>query len=230
MTHRHIIIWSVKVWFHLESNRMYDEETETFSSDIKELTGDVADLTKVASNNYTGVSLFTDETKETYRSTYEILSDISDIWDELTDRNRADLLQVLFGKTRADIGANIISNFASARNVMETVADSAGSAEKEMENIYQSLEYKINALKETGTGIWQNLFARDDIATVVELLTKLAEAIDFVTDKLGLFGTIGVGAGLVVLIKNLGKELPSMGVSPWMHKLSNCWENLTTLR
>ena len=84
------------------------------------------------------------------------------------------------------------------------MANSAGNAEKEMETITKSLEYKINALKETGTGIWQNLFARDDIATVVELLTKLAEAIDFVTDKLGLFGTIGAGAGIAALIKNLG--------------------------
>lgn len=110
------------------------------------------------------------------------------------------------------------------------MANSAGNAEKEMEIITKSLEYKINALKETGTGIWQNLFNREEMGIVIELLTKLAEAIEFVTDKLGLFGTIGVGAGLVVLIKNLGKELPSMGVSPWMHKLSNCWENLTTLR
>lgn len=55
-----------------ESNRMYDEETEELSDDLKTITGDIADLTKVASNNYQGISLFTDEDKETYKSTYEI--------------------------------------------------------------------------------------------------------------------------------------------------------------
>lgn len=112
----------------------------------------------------------------------------------------------MFGKNRASVGAALISQMKSGvyDEVIQSMDDSAGNAEKEMETITQSLEYKINALKETGTGIWQNLFGRDDIATVVELLTKLAEAIDFVTDKLGLFGTIGVGVGIAALVKNLG--------------------------
>lgn len=70
--------------------RGYDEESETLSEDLKSITGDIADLTKTASNNYTGVSLFTDETRETYKSTAQILKDISDIWDELTDKTQAE--------------------------------------------------------------------------------------------------------------------------------------------
>lgn len=81
--------------------RGYDEETEELSDDLKTITGDIADLTKTA-DNPTGVSLFTDDTKETYRSTYDILKDISEIYDQLSDKNRAQLLEKLFGKTRAN--------------------------------------------------------------------------------------------------------------------------------
>lgn len=183
--------------------RGYDEETEEYVGDVEKLTGQIADLTQTASNNFAGVSIFTDDTKTTYKSTYKVLEEIATIWDELTDKNQAKLLEVLFGKNRANVGAAILQNFESAQNAMNTMADSAGSAEQEMENIYSSLEYKINALKETGTGIWQNLFAREDISVVIELLTKLAEVIDFVTEKLGLFGTIGAGAGIFAFIKNL---------------------------
>lgn len=183
--------------------RGYDEETEEYVGDVEKLTGQIADLTQTASNNFAGVSIFTDDTKTTYKSTYKVLEEIATIWDELTDKNQAELLEVLFGKNRANVGAAILQNFESAQNAMNTMADSAGSAEQEMENIYSSLEYKINALKETGTGIWQNLFAREDISVVIELLTKLAEVIDFVTEKLGLFGTIGAGAGIFAFIKNL---------------------------
>ena len=183
--------------------RGYDEETEEYVGDVEKLTGQIADLTQTASNNFAGVSIFTDDTKTTYKSTYKVLEEIATIWDELTDKNQAELLEVLFGKNRANVGAAILQNFESAQNAMNTMADSAGSAEQEMENIYSSLEYKINALKETGTGIWQNLFAREDISVVIELLTKLAEVIDFVTEKLGLFGTIGAGVGIAALIKNL---------------------------
>lgn len=183
--------------------RGYDEETEEYVGNVEKLTGQIADLTQTASNNFAGVSIFTDDTKTTYKSTYKVLEEIATIWDELTDKNQAELLEVLFGKNRANVGAAILQNFESAQNAMNTMADSAGSAEQEMENIYSSLEYKINALKETGTGIWQNLFAREDISVVIELLTKLAEVIDFVTEKLGLFGTIGAGAGIFAFIKNL---------------------------
>lgn len=69
--------------------RGYDEETEEYSEDVAILTGKIADLTKTASNP-AGVSLFTDETKETYKSTADILRDISEIYDELTDKQQAD--------------------------------------------------------------------------------------------------------------------------------------------
>ena len=74
-----------------ESNSMYDEQTEELSEDLKTLTGDIANLTKVASNNFQGVSLFTDDAKENYKSTYQIFKDISSIWDELSDKQQADL-------------------------------------------------------------------------------------------------------------------------------------------
>ena len=168
------------------------------------LTGDVVDLTKAASNDFKGISLFTDETQTEYKDIYDYLKEIAGVIDEIDAKSKQDLIEKLFGKNRSNVGLAILNNFSAAEKALNTMANSAGNAEKEMETITQSLEYKINALKETGTGIWQNLFARDDIATVVELLTKLAEAIDFVTDKLGLFGTIGAGAGIAALIKNLG--------------------------
>lgn len=71
--------------------RGYDEQTEELSEDLKSLTGDIANLTKVASNNFQGVSLFTDDAKENYKSTYQIFKDISSIWDELSNKQQADL-------------------------------------------------------------------------------------------------------------------------------------------
>lgn len=83
--------------------RGYDETTEEYSEDIAVLTGEIADLTKVASNNNRGISLFEVGDPEQYRSTYDILKDIAGIWDEITDKNQAQLLEVLFGKQRANL-------------------------------------------------------------------------------------------------------------------------------
>lgn len=68
--------------------RGYDEETEEYIGNIEQLSGEIASLTKSASTPG-GISLFTDESKDTYKSTYQILDDISKIWNELTDKNQA---------------------------------------------------------------------------------------------------------------------------------------------
>lgn len=181
--------------------RGYDEETEEYVGGVEELTGAIADLTKTASNNNRGISLFEEGDPETYRSTYDILADIAEIYDELIDKNRADLLETLFGKQRAQVGAALLSNFEQADKAIKTMANSAGSAEAEMENIYQSLDYKLNALQETWVGVSQNLFDTDQMKLVVDGLIALSGAVDWLTDKLGLFGTVG----LVVIIGHLVK-------------------------
>lgn len=71
--------------------RSYDEQTEELSEDLKNISGDIANLTRVASNNFQGMTIFADETKETYLSTYEIIKNVSEIWDELSDKQQADL-------------------------------------------------------------------------------------------------------------------------------------------
>lgn len=181
--------------------RGYDEELEEYSADVAMLTGDIADLTKVASNNNRGVSLFEAGDPDTYRSTYDILQDIAEIWDELTDKNQAQLLEALFGKRQGQIGAAILSNFEQAQKVIETMENSAGSADREMEKIKNSLEYKLNALKETWVGVAQNLFQTDDLKVVVDALTAISGAIDTLTEHLGLFGSVGLITAISLVFK-----------------------------
>lgn len=181
--------------------RGYDEETEEYVGGIEELSGEIADLTKTASKPG-GISLFTDDSKTEFKSTTQLLRDISEIYDELTDKQQADLLEKLAGKRQGQVVAAILSNFGAVEKSLATMADSAGGAMREMEIIEESLEFKLNALKETSTGVFQNLFAKEDMIVVIELLTKLMEVLDFLTEKLGLFGTALTGIAIYAFVKN----------------------------
>ena len=183
--------------------RGYDEETNQLSDDLVNVTGEVADLTKTAQDSQ-GVSLFTDATQEHYRSMVEYLGDIADRWDQISEKNQTELLQKLFGKNRANAGAAIIQNFDQVRAAIEAMDKSAGSSEAEMSAIESSLSYKINALKETWVGCVQDMVDRGDLGTIVTGLTKVSEAITFLLDKLGILGSIGLGAGIFSGIKNVG--------------------------
>ena len=175
--------------------RGYDEQTEEFIGNVEQLSGEIADLTKTASTPG-GISLFTDDSKTEYKSTYQLLKEISEIYDQLNDQNQAKLLETLAGKRQGQIIAATINNFEAAEKAMESMANSAGSAEREMSVIMDSLDYKTNRLKETTTGVAQNLFQKDDMKTVVDDLTSVMNVIDKLTSKLGLFGSIGFGVGM----------------------------------
>lgn len=81
--------------------RGYDEETQQLSEDLVNVKGKVADLTKTASNP-NGISLFTDADQKHYKSMVEYLGEIADIWDDISEKNQTELLQLLFAKTRAN--------------------------------------------------------------------------------------------------------------------------------
>ena len=184
--------------------RALDEETGEYDETLGNIKNDISELT------HGKVSIMEDE--HTYRSTYDILKRISEIWGELTDKEQAGLLEKLFGKNRAQIGMAILSNFSAAEEAMEKMENSAGNADKEMSIIMDSLEYKLNALKETGTGIWQNLFPRESIGAAIDGLTAFANVLEKITGFLGPGGTLlaaGGIAGITALIKNFGQ--PSEG-------------------
>lgn len=180
----------------------YDEETEEFVGGVEILNGEIAKLTKTA-NNPRGISLFKDEDKTEYKSTTELLRDISKIYDDLTDKQQANLLEKLAGKRQGQIVAAMLNNFKAVESSLNTMTDSAGSAMREMGIIEDSLEYKINALTETATGFFQNLFNTEEMGTVIDFLTNLLNLITEITSHLGLLGTTVAGLGIYAAIKSI---------------------------
>ena len=114
------------------------------------------------------------------------------------------MLEALAGKRQGQIVGSILNNYKAVESSMESMANSAGNADAEMSVVMDSIDFKLNRLKETATGTAQNLFKREDMKTVVDALTSVMNVIDKLTSKLGLFGSIGVGAGLFAGIKNVG--------------------------
>lgn len=180
-----------------------NEETEELDDSLVNIKGDVYELTNGK------VSIMEDP--DTYKSTYQVLQEISKVWDELTDKQQAQLLDKLFGKTRAQIGASIISNFSQAEAAIKTMSESAGAADREMDIITNSLEYKLNAIRETFTGIWQNLFNREDLGNLLDFVQPLLNGLDVITEKLGLFKTAIAGLAIGSIVKNFVTMAKDLG-------------------
>ena len=68
--------------------RGYNEETEELDDGLKNIKGDIADLTKTASSP-NGISIYSDESTKELKSTRELLGEIADVYDQLTDKQQA---------------------------------------------------------------------------------------------------------------------------------------------
>lgn len=185
--------------------RGYDEETKEYIGGVEELSRKIADLTKTASTPK-GISLFSDKAETEYKSTRQLLQDISEIYNQLTNENKTALLEALAGKSNGQAVAAVLNNFDTVTQSLESMSNSAGNAEAEMAVAMDSLDYKLNQVKETGTGIAQNLFGDEDIKSIIDILNSFMGVLDNVTEKFGLLGTIGLGAGLFSGLKNVGRD------------------------
>ena len=151
-------------------------------------------LNGLAITDAQGVSIFKDGSTTEFKSLVDYFGEINAIWDEMTQKQQNDFLQKAFGKTQAQAGAAIIKNYDAVAESLRKIEESAGSADREMSIIEQSLEYKMNALKETWVGTVQEMIDRGDPGTLIDGLTGLSEAISFVLGKAGLLGSVGIGA------------------------------------
>lgn len=181
--------------------RGYDEETEALSDELANISGEVVDLTKTA-KKAEGVSLFTDASQTEYKTIYQYLHDISEVYDDLSAKNQQELMEKLFGKNRASIGQAILQNMTAADKAMDNMANSAGNAEAEMAVVTESITFHLNELKTTWEGIAMSFFNSDSIKLTVDVLTKLSEVIKLLIDNVGALGTVMIGGGIAAFIKN----------------------------
>ena len=190
---------------------------DTASDILNSITGNIQDNGPVISELTKtpempdGISLFTDETNETYKTTYRILSDIASVWEHLDSGSQTEIISTVSGGENIQPVTQLIESFDTARQSVILMSDSAGNAIQSINESTDGLNAKLNTLSETGAGIAQNLFGEKDMETATDAVNALGNALEWITGKLGLFGTMAAGAGLISGIKNIGKYVQAHG-------------------
>lgn len=180
-------------------------------AELEEMGEDTADLAQGTSKirkdilALSGVDIMLDE--NTFKSTYQILKEISDVYDDLSDVNKAAVLEKLAGKNNANTVAAVLQDFSIAQNVMDSMGNAAGSASEELNKYLDSIEGKLQTLSATFQEIAKNVLQSDFMKDLLDSLIAVANAIGKITESLGgldpLF-TIGTGAAIFASAKNKG--------------------------
>lgn len=148
--------------------------------------------------------IFRRVTKRTFKSTYQILKEISGVWDSLTDITQANILEKLGGKRNSNVVAALIDNFGTAESVLDYTANAEGSALAENEKYLESIEGHIQNFKVAFEDLSMNVIGTDMVKGVVDFGTGLVNAANVAADIAQTFG------GLKGLLISIGGTATSL--------------------
>lgn len=134
----------------------------------------------------------------TFKNSTQILREMADAWEDMTDIQRASALELMGGKRQANVLSALIQNFDTVESVIETSANSAGSALKENERYLDSIQGKIDQFNNAMQAMWSNTLDSDMVKGFVSLGTEIIKVID----KIGLLNTALIALATYSMIKN----------------------------
>lgn len=163
------------------------EETDENVENLSQMQGKVLNLTHGKVNIFDNAGDF--------KSTYEIMQGIADIYDDLTDSDKADLLETIAGKNRANEVAALIQNWDRVAQATESAENSANSAMAEQEKYANSLQGRLNSLTSSIQTISNAALDSGFLKGLVSGATEVINALNKVIDTIGIIPTVATVAG-----------------------------------
>lgn len=209
------------------------ESTDGIAVSVSKLRKEILSLT----NGKVDIQL--DE--NTFKSTYQILKELSEVWSELSDVTQANILERIGGKRNANVVAAILNNFNIAEKALRTSAESAGSALEENTKHLDSVSGRLGIFKASFQMLAADVMSKDRIKFWIDLGTNILNAADavakfanaigglptvlgaisgyFAAKGNGLIELTGSGDGILNQISILGKSISKIQSSVALNSL-----------
>lgn len=151
-----------------------------------------------------GVDIMLDE--NTFKSTYDIMDELSAKWQDLTNIQQASITELIAGKRQGNVISSLMSNFDIAREALQTSLNSEGSAIAEHEKWMTSLEAKTLQLKAAWEELSQAFLDDSGLKNLVDTGTTILSILTKIVDTFGSLPTLlAIVAGAMSFKKNIGR-------------------------
>ena len=180
-------------------------DAEAFGVSVDDMASSVSEL-RSELKSLTGVDIMKDAAGTEFKSTYQILKEISAVWDELTDVSKANVTEMLGGKRNSNAVLSVIEQFSIAEKSMEDAANSSNSAMTEQERMMDSIEGRLKQLNASFEKFSNDVMSSDLIKFFVTLATKIVDAADGMVNLAGSIPAITAAiSGVLSLMQMSGK-------------------------
>lgn len=128
--------------------------------------------------------------KDTYKDVYDIMQEISRVYDQLTDKDQAALLNLLGGKRNANAIQALIQQFKIAEDTLAQTENAAGSAMRENETYLDSIQGKMSQMSSAFQKLSGDLLDSSLVKGLVDIGTAVIDVTDDIVNLVGVLPTL----------------------------------------
>ena len=171
--------------------------TDGMASSVSELRSELKQLA--------GVDIMKDD--NTFKSTYQIMKELSEVWKDLSDTTQANITELIAGKRGGQSTSALLNNFSVAEDAMKQALNSSGSAMRENETYMQSLQAKLNQLDSAFQKFSTDLMKSDIPKFFVDLATAFVDGADNAVKFAGALPTLTAAISGVLSVMQMSGKL-----------------------
>lgn len=171
--------------------------TDGMADSVSELRSELKQLA--------GVDIMKDD--NTFKSTYQIMKELSDVWKDLSDTTQANITELISGKRGGQSTSALLNNFSVAEDAMKQALNSSGSAMRENQTYMDSLQAKLNQLDSAFQKFSTDLMKSDIPKFFVSLATVFVDGADSAVKFAGALPTLTAALSGVLSVMQMSGKL-----------------------
>jgi TP901 family phage tail tape measure protein len=135
----------------------------------------------------------------TFRNFADVLDDVGKKFNTLNNKQKAYIASTLGGVRQQSRLYSLFENYSESLDLYDKALDASGATQSKFNLYLESTEAHLNRLKDSATGVWQDLFDDNAIRNGIDFLNGIVSGLGFVIDKLGLLPTILTAVATTIL-------------------------------
>ena len=171
--------------------------TDGMANSVSELQSELKQLA--------GVDIMKDD--NTFKSTYQIMKELSEVWKDLSDTTQANITELISGKRGGQSTSALLNNFSVAEDAMKQALNSSGSAMRENQTYMDSLQAKLNQLDSAFQKFSTDLMKSDIPKFFVSLTTVFVDGADSAVKFAGALPTLTAAISGVLSVMQMSGKL-----------------------
>ena len=171
--------------------------TDGMADSVSELRSELKQLA--------GVDIMKDD--NTFKSTYQIMKELSEVWKDLSDTTQANITELISGKRGGQSTSALLNNFNVAEDAMKQALNSSGSAMRENQTYMDSLQAKLNQLDSAFQKFSTDLIKSDIPKFFISLATVFVDDADSAVKFAGALPTLTAAISGVLSVMQMSGKL-----------------------